>query len=211
MPIKRPSPSPSPHLRCPCVPKQHFWRKTKTKPPKKKRNASPTPQTSPDPPGLDGDIGPPGPVGPPGPNQLFGVVSAATILADMTAGDCTASISQGDGEAACLVDKESDPANPYIIAELACPPGQIALQNGCVGTGPQAYVAAFIQDVNAAQCYYRVPVSDTVYAISVTATCVDLEIVSSVSGQALKTSALRVKDFSAAKLKARIAGGKKRR
>lgn len=68
----------------------------------------PRPQNTP---GLDSDIGPPGPVGPPGTNQLFGVVSAAPILADMTAGDCTASISQGDGEFACWTKIRTQPTH----------------------------------------------------------------------------------------------------
>ena len=155
--------------------------------------------------GAPGAPGPEGPVGPPGPNQLTGEVSSGTIIADMAAGTCTADLGFGTGTTDCLVDKTTDPANPYIIAQFECPVGTIALQNGCVGTGSQAYLVSTIQDSNIAQCYYRVPPTELTYAISVTATCVELEIVNA-QGVAIKPTALLVKDFTAAKLKAKILG-----
>lgn len=127
-----------------------------------------------------------------------------TIIADMTAGTCTALLAQGAGTADCLVDTTTDPANPYIIAQFECPAGTTSLQNGCVGTGAEAWLTAQVQDINVVQCFYRLPTTTTNYAVSVTATCVDLTIVSPVSGQALKASALLARDFSFAKLKANI-------
>jgi hypothetical protein len=159
--------------------------------------------------GAPGPAGPPGadgPAGPPGPNQLSGQVAFGTVIADMTTGQCDASTAQGTGITDCLVDTTTDPANPYIIAQFECPVGTTALQNGCVGTGAESWITAQVQDVNVVQCFYRVPPTTTNYAISVTATCVELEIVNSVSGLTLTSSALLVKDFSQAKLNARIRG-----
>ena len=83
--------------------------------------------------------------------------------------------------------------------------GTTALQNGCAGTGSQAYLVSVIQDANIVQCYYRVPPAEASYAISVTALCTELEIVNA-QGVAIKSMALLVKDFTAAKLKAKILG-----
>jgi hypothetical protein len=158
-----------------------------------------TPDRTPSPPNA-------GPVGPPGPNTLTGQVSFGTVIADMTTGLCDASTQQGTGTTDCLVDTTTDPANPYIIAQFECPVGTTALQNGCIGTGAEAWITAQVQDVNVVQCYYRVPPTTTNFAISVTATCVELEIVNAVSGLALTSSTLLVKDFSRANLNARIRG-----
>jgi hypothetical protein len=145
-------------------------------------------------------------VGPPGPNELTGEVSVGTVIASLAGeGSCTASIALGSGNADCLVDKASDPDNPYIIAQFECPVGTTALQNGCVGTGPQAWLTATIQDTNIVQCFYRVPVTTADYAISVTATCAELEIVNAM-GVAIKPTAILVKDFSAAALRSKIMG-----
>jgi hypothetical protein len=132
-------------------------------------------------------------------------VSAGTIIADLSAGTCTASTAFGTGTADCLVDTTTDPSNPYIIAQFECPVGTTALQNGCVGTGSQAWLVSTIQDGNIVQCYYRLPPTEANYAISVTATCAELEIVNA-QGLAIKSTALLVKDFTAAKLKAKILG-----
>lgn len=144
-------------------------------------------------------------MGPPGPNVLSGVVAAGTIIANLTRSTCTAEVSQGVGLVDCLVDKQTDPANPYVIAQFVCPPGQTAMQQGCIGTGPEAVLTALVQDVDIVQCFYRVPVTATVYGISVTTTCVELEIVGP-TGQALVASALRAKEFSFANLRARLLG-----
>jgi hypothetical protein len=58
----------------------------------------------------------------------------------------------------------------------------------------------------ARECFYRVPPANTFFAISVTATCVELEIVNAVSGLTLTSSMLLVKDFSRANLNVRIRG-----
>jgi hypothetical protein len=90
-------------------------------------------------------------VDPPGPNQLTGETGSGTIIADKAAGTCTASLAFGTGAVDCLVDSASNPANPYIIARIECPAGTTALQNGCVGTGSQAWLVSNIQDTNIVQ------------------------------------------------------------
>jgi hypothetical protein len=158
--------------------------------------------------GVPGPIGPPGPdgpVGPPGPNQLTGELGVGTIIADFNAETCTASVALGAGAVDCLVDKTTDPANPYMIAQYECPAGTTALQNGCVGTGSQGWLVATIQDGNIVQCFYRLPPTESVYAVSVTATCAELEIVNA-QGIALKPTATLAKDFSFAALKAKLMG-----
>jgi hypothetical protein len=72
-----------------------------------------------------------------------------------------------------------------------------------VGTGPQAWLTATIQDGNVVQCFYRVPPTELNYAISITATCVELEVVNA-QGVALKSGALLAADFSYAALKAKL-------
>lgn len=145
-------------------------------------------------------------MGPPGPNELTGEVSVGTIIADLSGdGSCQGMLAMGSGTVDCVVDKASDPLNPYIIAQFVCPEGTTALQAGCVGTGAQAWLTATIQDVNIVQCFYRFPPAELNYAVSVTATCVDLAIISA-QGVAIKPTAILVKDHTAAKLKAKIMG-----
>jgi hypothetical protein len=139
---------------------------------------------------------------------LTGGISVATIVADPVTGTCTADVQQPPGVADCSFDATTDPANPYIIAQLECPAGTVAIQAGCVGTGPQGWLISTVQDTNVLQCFYRIPPNppqNTPYAVSVTGTCVELSVVSA-SGKVLKASTLLVKDFSFAKLKAKIMG-----
>lgn len=68
------------------------------------------------------------PPGTAGPAELKGGTAVGTIVSDMTAGTCTASVAIGTATVDCLVDTTTDPAHPYIIAQLECPQGTIAIR-----------------------------------------------------------------------------------
>jgi hypothetical protein len=127
------------------------------------------------------------------------------VIVDLTAGSCTATTTEGVGETSCTVDKDTDPANPLVIAEFICPDGQLALQAGCAGTGSAAWLFATIQDIDFVQCFYRIPPTEPNYIVSVTGTCVDITV-NGANGKALKATAIRAKDFTFAKLRAAILG-----
>lgn len=115
------------------------------------------------------------------PNALTGQLTAVNGQLDFTTSPptCTAGVVQGNPliQADCEYNTIDDPQNPYVVIELICPPGQIALQQGCASTGPQALTAT-IQQADTAQCYYNAPVGIPAggWTGTVSATCVDMTI-----------------------------------
>jgi hypothetical protein len=129
---------------------------------------------------------------PDSPNALTGELTSANAIVTpppdgSTTGTCEIANSQGSAVSDCLVDY-SDPTAPFVIASISCPEGQIALQNGCVSTGPEAItgVTQQLSSVDTVQCIVNLPTTGS-YAVTVTATCVVMSI-NSPAGALLKSS-----------------------
>lgn len=126
------------------------------------------------------------------PNSLTGLAAAANAVIDYTDPAnpvCNAALVQGAGTAECAY--VNDPLGPYVVLEIQCPPGQTSLQNGCVSGGSEA-VTAVIQQIGTVQCFINAPIpANPGWISSVTSTCVDLSITSSVSGKALVSTLLK--------------------
>lgn len=142
------------------------------------------------------------PIPPHSPNVLFGAQTSATYL--INGGSCSQLDLTGPANSGCIYD----PLDPsFVTTFVECPPGQIALQNGCVSTGPEAItgVTQQLTDVQTVQCTVNLPIGQP-YVVTVTATCVELTITAP-SGLAL-TSKLTPNAFHAriAADKAKVSG-----
>lgn len=91
----------------------------------------------------------------------------------------------GPAETGCRVEPTD---LTFAVAFVNCPDGQIALQNGCVSTGPEAItgVTQQLEEVETVQCIVNLPAAGP-YFITVTATCVDMTITAP-NGKALRSS-----------------------
>lgn len=148
------------------------------------------------------------------PNSLTGSISNANAFVTTPA---TSSVDLvpcdrldviGPAKVQCSADF-SDLKEAFIILRLECPAGQIAIQSGCISTGPQA-ITGMVQtqtetSISTAQCFINLPASGT-YSASISATCVTLTITSDTSGKALEPSFASMEDA-----RAKFAGARRRR
>lgn len=123
------------------------------------------------------------------PNALTGAQTSAVYQYDPTVeppeNRCVQIDKTGPAEAGCRVDPTD---LTFAVAFVNCPEGQIALQNGCVSTGPEAItgVTQQLELIETVQCIVNLPETGP-YFITVTATCVDMTITAP-SGKALKSN-----------------------
>jgi hypothetical protein len=92
----------------------------------------------------------------------------------------------GPAVAGCRVDPDN---LSFAVAYVNCPDGQIALQNGCVSTGPEAItgVTQQLELIETVQCIVNLPAAGP-YFMTVTATCVEMTITAP-TGKALRSNA----------------------
>jgi len=99
---------------------------------------------------------------------------------------CTSTLVQGVvGTPSCLYVQ--DPAGDYVITELVCPLGFIALQDSCVSGGSEP-LQSTIQNADTVQCYFAAPIQGfTGYTYSTAATCVEMTITSASGAKLVST------------------------
>jgi hypothetical protein len=122
---------------------------------------------------------------------LIGAQTSGSFLynpeIEIVADRCTPLVDtiEGPAEIKCRVDPDNVPPT-FVVAYVNCPAGQIALQNGCVSTGPEAItgVTQQLELVETVQCIVNLPAAGP-YVVSVTATCVEMSITAP-DGKALK-------------------------
>lgn len=140
-------------------------------------------------PGADGTPGAEGPPGPPGPNALTGAQTSAVFMYDPTVEPAEDRCVQIDKTGPAVAGCRVDPTDlTFAVAFVNCPDGQIALQNGCVSTGPEAItgVTQQLELIETVQCIINLPQAGP-YFLTVTATCVEMTITAP-DGKALRSN-----------------------